>query len=205
MIVKNPDQTRKMLLQAAYLEIQRNGFQAACLASILAHTNLTKGALYHHFPNKLTLGYAVVDDIIREDIIGFWVTPLEDCENPIDCLLNIIYRAGEEYRQEYERCGCPLNNLAQEMSPVDEIFRQKINHIYVLWRQGISQALAKGQANGSVRSDIQPDAAATFIIAAIEGCVGMAKNAQDINVLYECGAGLVHYLESLRLVLVKEN
>ena len=198
MKIKNPDQTRKTLLEAAYLEIQRHGFQAASLADILSHTGLTKGALYHHFPNKLALGYAVVDDAIREEIVDFWVTPLMDCENPIDCLLNILKEAGQECGKEYAQCGCPLNNLAQEMSPVDEIFRQKINHIYILWRQGISQALTKGQSNGTVRSGVNPTAAATFIVAAIEGCVGMAKNAQDVNLLFECGEGLMHYLETLR-------
>ena len=198
MIIKSSDHTRKILLDAAYLEIQHYGFQAASLTSILSHTGLTKGALYHHFPDKLALGYAVVDDVIKKEIIDFWVTPLADCENPIDCLVNILHQAGQECGQEYAQRGCPLNNLAQEMSSVDEAFRQRINHIYMLWRQGISHALAKGQTNGIVRPGVNTEAAATFIVAAIEGCVGMAKNAQDVTVLHECGEGLIHYLESLR-------
>ena len=32
------------------------------LDDVVAATGLTKGALYHHFPNKQALGYAVVDE-----------------------------------------------------------------------------------------------------------------------------------------------
>jgi AcrR family transcriptional regulator len=52
--------TRDKLLKAAFEEIYRRGFQAASLDTILAKAGVTKGALYHHFPDKGALGYAVV-------------------------------------------------------------------------------------------------------------------------------------------------
>lgn len=198
MLTRNSDQTRKTLLDAAYEEIHRCGFQAASLSRILARTGLTKGALYHHFPTKLALGYAVVDEVIHEEVLNCWATPLADCQNPVDCLMNLLHKAAQEAGHEFVEMGCPLNNLAQEMSPVDEGFRQKLGNIYTLWRQAIANALATGQTNGKVRMDVNAEAAAIFIVAAIEGCLGMAKNARDINLLFECGEGLLHYLDTLR-------
>ena len=55
--------TRQVILEAAYEEIHVRGFQAASLSKILSSTNVTKGALYHYFPTKLALGYAVVDPL----------------------------------------------------------------------------------------------------------------------------------------------
>lgn len=46
----------------------RHGFQAASLNNILAKTGLTKGALYHHFPDKDRLGYAVIEEVIRDSL-----------------------------------------------------------------------------------------------------------------------------------------
>lgn len=198
MITRNPHQTRQILLEAAYLKIQRHGFQSASLADILSHTGLTKGALYHHFPNKLALGYAVVDEVIREEIVSYWITPLAAHENPIDGLRQILQQVAQDMGQQCAQSGCLLNNLAQEMSLVDEGFRQRISNIYIDWRAAISKALTKGQCNHLVRTDINSNAAATFIVAAIEGCVGMAKNSNDVNLLFECGEGLMHYLETLR-------
>ncbi len=200
---RNPDQTRHILLQAALDEIHHYGFQAASLSSILAKTGLTKGALYHHFPDKLALGYAVMEELIEPTVLAKWANPLRDFDDPIDGLLHVI----EEEGKKLDPCGrstndlflgCPLNNLAQEMSPVDDGFRQRIERIYGLWRAAISEALARGQQNGQVRADVHPKSAATFIVAALEGCMGMAKNARDIKLLYSCGAGLIQYLETLR-------
>ena len=52
---RDPQQTRTELLEAAYKEVYYHGFQAASLERILSNTELTKGALYHHFANKEAL------------------------------------------------------------------------------------------------------------------------------------------------------
>src|SRR5260370_33596602 len=59
---RDPERTRDRLLQAAFREIHRSGFQSAGIDTILAATNVTKGALYYHFESKEALGYAVVAD-----------------------------------------------------------------------------------------------------------------------------------------------
>ena len=195
---RNPDQTRQILLQAALEEIHLCGFQAASLSNILAKTGLTKGALYHHFPDKLSLGYAVVEEIIQDYTLDKWVRPLAGFSDPIDGMLHILNDIGGKLDAQDVCLGCPLNNLAQEMSPIDEGFRQRLDHVYRLWRQGISEALARGQHAGKVRAEINSEAAATFIIAALEGCMGIAKNARDVKLLHSCGWGLMQYLETLR-------
>ena len=56
--------------------------------------------------------------------------------------------------------GCPLNNLAQEMSNIDEGFRQRLETIVAQWRSILSQALRRGQSEGTVRTDLDADATA---------------------------------------------
>ena len=60
--------TRQEILESAFQEIHRNGFQAASLTSILERTGVTKGALYHHFPNKQALGYAVLEEVVKDTV-----------------------------------------------------------------------------------------------------------------------------------------
>ena len=57
--------TRDKLLKAAFEEIYRSGFQATSLDIILTKARVTKGALYHYFPDKASLGYAVVDEVVK--------------------------------------------------------------------------------------------------------------------------------------------
>ena len=94
--------------------------------------------------------------------------------------------------------GCPLNNLAQEMAPVDEGFRQRVEALYRDWRRGLARALRHGQHAGTVSTAIEVDVTAAFIIAALQGAFGQAKNAQDMDVFRECLEGFSEYLNSLR-------
>jgi AcrR family transcriptional regulator len=48
---RDPERTRKLLLQAAFREVYKSGLQSTGLDTILvAATGVTKGALYYHFP-----------------------------------------------------------------------------------------------------------------------------------------------------------
>lgn len=191
------DDTRARLLAAAFAEIHRSGFQGASLERILADTGLTKGALYHHFQSKLELGYAVVEEVIAPQMRAMWLDSLHDAADPLDAMIGMLRNAARDATRELIEVGCPLNNLAQEMSPLDEGFRLRLDYVAAELRDGFESALERGKRAGIVRADVDAKAAALFVIAAMEGCVGMAKNAQSLDVLKSCGQGLIQYLTSL--------
>ena len=198
---KNTEQelaTRQVILEAAYEEIHARGFQGASLSKILSSTNVTKGALYHYFPTKLALGYAVIDEILSVRIHQLWVLPLLESDDPITNFKKIIMKIGGEITEEDIQCGCPLNNLAQEMAPIDESFRFRVEEVYRSWREGIESAFVKGQEKGFVKKELNVTSVATMIVASLQGCMGLAKNAQSKKVLLQCGQSVIEYLESLR-------
>jgi AcrR family transcriptional regulator len=184
------------LLQAAFREVHRSGFQSAGIDAILAATNVTKGALYYHFDSKEALGHAIVEEIIAKLVRDRWLRPLLSDGQSIDILIGIVRRT--PVRPTDVRAGCPLLNLAQEMSPLDEQFRKRLERIFLAWQEGVATLLRKGQSQGTVRRDLNPDEAASFLIAMVEGYVSLAKNAQDAKV-WEVGIrNIVGWLKSLR-------
>jgi TetR/AcrR family transcriptional repressor of nem operon len=194
--LRNPDRTRERLLQAASREIYRSGFQSAGLNTILASAGVTKGALYYHFKSKEALGYAVVEEVIAPDVHGKWVRPLQSVKDPIDALIGAVQRIA--VRPEDVRGGCQLNNLAQEMSPLDTGFRKRLAIIFGAWREAVASTLREGQTHGSVRSDVEPADAAGLLIAMVEGYGSLAKNAQDPKVMKAGIRNIVDWLRSLR-------
>ena len=94
--------------------------------------------------------------------------------------------------------GCPLVNLAQEMSPLDEHFRKRLERIFQDWQEGIALALRRGQSQGTVRRDLVPEETAGFLIAMYEGYTLLAKNAQDAKVWNVGIRNIVGWLRSLR-------
>lgn len=166
------------------------------METILRTTGLTKGALYHHFDGKDALGHAVVDEVIAAIMHERWLAPLRDADNPIDALVAIV--RSTPHRPEHVRRGCPLNNISQEMSPLDEGFRKRIARIFADWRDGIAGAIHRGQSGGTVRRDVDAGEAAAFVIATYEGYLSLAKNSQDPKQLMAGMDLLARYFESLR-------
>jgi AcrR family transcriptional regulator len=195
---RDPERTREHLLQAAFREVYRYGFQSAGIDTILAATNVTKGALYYHFESKEALGYAIIEEIIAKLTRDRWMLPLQRSKDkdPIDTLIGIV-RAIPHRPRDVKR-GCPLVNLAQEMSQLDEQFRKRLERIFHAWQEGIAMALRTGQSQRTVRRDLVPEQTASFLIAMVEGYEVLAKNAQDAKVWNVGIRNIVGWLRSLR-------
>src|ERR1700741_1277263 len=113
---RDPERTRERLLQAAFREIHKSGFQSAGIDTILAAANVTKGALYYHFDSKETLGYAVIEEKIAKRTHDRRLHPMRsEGGKPTDIWIGVVRRI--RARTHDVRAGCPLLLLAQEMSP----------------------------------------------------------------------------------------
>ncbi len=193
---RNPAMTRDRLMSAAFAEMYHCGFQGSDLNSIILKAGVTKGALYHHFASKEALGHAVIEQAIGKVMTEKWLAPLDDIDDPIPALIGII--DSTSLSDPDVAGGCPLNNLAQEMSPLDEGFRMRLSAIFQSWIGGIADALRLGQANGKVRPGIDCRDTATFIVATYEGYISLAKNAQDATMLRAGVRNMTQYLLGLR-------
>jgi TetR/AcrR family transcriptional repressor of nem operon len=196
---REPGVTREKLLQAAFDEIYRRGFQAASLDTILAQAGVTKGALYHHFPDKAALGYAVVDDVVKGLLLERWLGVLQrQAGDPLTAFQRMLKERAVHLTAEEIELGCPLNNLAQEMSPLDERFRRRVAATFEAWTEGFAKVLETGQAEGTVRRDVNARKVAGFLVAAIEGSFGLAKGTRSAATLRSSLEVLGTLLESLR-------
>ncbi|NOR72163.1 MAG: TetR family transcriptional regulator [Methylomarinum sp.] len=195
---RNPENTRNRIIQAAFQEMHKHGYQGMRIDKVLKNTDLKKGAMYHHFPSKQVLGYAVLEERIQKRITEIWITPLKTYTDPLEGIHSLFVKLDEEWSDDFFNLGCPLNNLAQEMSPIDEGFRTRIETFFKYWKTAISEALEKGQQQGIVDKAINHDDCAQFILCALEGTLGMVKNHQSKAVFYSCGRELERYLNSLR-------
>ena len=194
-----PQATRRKILDAAFAEFYANGFQGGSLNHIVDSAGTTKGALFHHFDSKHELGYAVVDDLIGPLLLSRWLDPLTDSRDPISDIQRAFRRYVEaDIASGHWLNGCPLNNLAQEMSPLDEGFQARIDRLYDTWRERLAAALARGVRAGTVRPGVAPERVAALLVAAQMGIWGSGKSSRDPAVMRQATEGVCDYLESLR-------
>ncbi|HEX6370830.1 MAG TPA: TetR/AcrR family transcriptional regulator [Longimicrobium sp.] len=197
--LRQPDVTRQKILEAAFAEFYRHGFQGGSLNRIVQTAGVTKGALFHHFAGKQELGYAVVDEVIEPLLMRRWLGGLKGAADPISVMQDSFRRfAGEDIDSGHFADGCPLNNLAQEMSPLDEGFRGRIDALYGRWRTTFAAALREGMETGAVRAQASPEGAAALLVASQMGIWGTGKSSRDATLMLQAAEAVCGYLEGLR-------
>ena len=174
--------TRGEILNAAFMEIFMNGFQGVSVDKIISKTGLTKGAFFHQFPSKLDLGYALVDEVLRDLIKTRWIDPLSEFDNPLDGIILQMNKLIGKASESSLKCGCPLNNLVQEMTNVDDKFAKKLSVVIDYWIDGIEDALKQGIRDGLVKNSIRTREAALYIVMFHEGMYGFLKAQPDHKV-----------------------
>lgn len=191
---------RGKILEAAFWEFYTHGFQGGSVNRIIDAARTTKGAFFHHFENKDAIGHAVIDEVITPLMKKRWLVPIADSINLIPDLRSTVSKLIKtDIQSESYLKGCPLNNFAQEMSPIDETFRQRIDAVYRLWRESLSAALSRGIKMGQVRKEIDPSSVAAFIVAAQMGIWGSAKSSRSADLMQCAGHELCGYLDRLGL------
>ena len=195
--MRDPEKTRATILEAGFDEIYHRGFHDASVNEIVAKTNLTKGAFFHYFPTKNDLGYAIADEVLREVTLNRWIRPLASYRNPVKGIISRFRKIIESTSEEQAGLGCPLNNLTQEMSSVDPVFREKLLSVMQLWISETEQYLRKAQSDGYLISDVNPRHVAEFVVMVEEGAFAMVKNMRDKKVYWSLYESLKRYLESL--------
>jgi TetR/AcrR family transcriptional regulator, transcriptional repressor for nem operon len=187
--------TRDQILDAAGRLIHLQGYHCTSLDDVLRQSGVGKGNFYYHFKSKEDLGYAIIDRLVR----GFVERTLEPAfadpeANPIAQIHGLLDRVHDTQRQRNCIGGCPMGNLASELSDVHEGFRKRLAEVFVAWRVRMAQALRRGQAEGLLSLDFNPEGAAYFLVAALEGAILMSKVTKDIAVMERCVDELKRHL-----------
>jgi AcrR family transcriptional regulator len=191
--------TRQQILEKNFHAIHLNGFQGTRTDKVIADLGITKGAFYHYFPDKLALGYAVLDEMVAPMYIGMW-QKLDNYEgNPIDGICEILEGLIGQCDEEAVKLGCPLNNLMQEMAPLDEGFRTRLNYILNTMQKHIARAIKRGQQENIILSTINAESLAFYILSSFEGGYGIAKSLQSREVFESSFRQLIQYLQTLKV------
>jgi TetR/AcrR family transcriptional regulator, transcriptional repressor for nem operon len=187
--------TRDQILDAAGRLIHLQGYYCTSLDDVLRESGVGKGNFYYYFKSKEELGYAIIDRLVR----GFLDRTLEPAfadpgADPVAQIHGLLDRLLDYQRQRNCIGGCAMGNLASELSDVHEGFRQRLAEVFVAWRVTMAQALRRGQATGRLRPECNPEGAAYFIVAALEGAILMSKLTKDIKVMERCVDELKQHL-----------
>lgn len=193
--MSDAEQTRQKILTVAADEIHQHGFNATSLSIILNRCAISKGALYYHFTNKLELGYAVFEEVYIPMFLGTW-QPALAAEDPIEGLCEFFISMSEGMNCSEVVCGCPLNNLCEEMANVDEGFRLRILSMQEKLNELIVNAL--NRVSNDLRPELEYSQVAYFIVATFHGSTSLSKTSRNKELFKQVITELCLYIRALK-------
>jgi TetR/AcrR family transcriptional regulator, transcriptional repressor for nem operon len=168
--------TRKNLIDSAFSEIYSNGYQGASLTTILKNAKVHKGSMYHFFENKKDMALVCIKEKIYERFVQRYSLILALESGYLEAFINGL----KDTSQRDFNKGCPIANIVQEMSNIDEDFKVLMEEIYQSFRKNIKDILDISiQKNEMKECDTRK--LALYIVSTIEGAILSAKATQNIQ------------------------
>lgn len=196
--MKKAHATRSRILEAAYDQIYKRGFQQTSIDNIMAEANITKGAFYYYFRSKDQMGIAVINEIVGPGLTHDFTLELYSVLDPMDAIYQAIHTLLLGQKSLNDARGCPVSNFIQEMTPWHTQFSGELTNITRQWTQAIARKIEEGKANTLVRAEINPMDVALFLISGYWGIRNLGKLGNSRKVYTAYLAQLKTYLSSLR-------
>ena len=187
----DPEGTRSRALDVAAASFQRHGYGGTSMHDIVRDAKISGGALAHHFPTKKSLALAVIAERVGAEIGSTWIDKVEAAATVADGVAQVFEDVIEQLEHSTRITGCPLNNLALELSLADKDFRGAITKEYDAWRDAIARRLeAEMRAGGATYASGDAVGFATYVVAVFSGAIAIAKAEQATTALSACLAHL---------------
>ncbi|MEV7991342.1 ScbR family autoregulator-binding transcription factor [Streptomyces sp. NPDC086077] len=155
--------TRRAILEAAGAVFDEHGYTSTTIAMVLERAEVTKGALYFHFPSKESLAQAVLDEQVP-----FGAIPPRACK--LQEVVDITFVVGQRL----------LSNALLRGSvrlAVDQCAPPGVDHTgpFRQWADHLTPLLEQAQAQGELLPTVDPRDTVELLIGSFTGIQLMSR------------------------------
>jgi AcrR family transcriptional regulator len=154
-----PDERRRLIVEAAFRAVAQEGFEGLRTRDIAAAVGINSATLHYYFATKQDLVEAVAEHLQRRleterapQVGAAEVDPVgRQCED-------LIF---------YQREAPELLAVYREFvarAPRDPVIRALVGKLHAGWKASVVTALRQARTEGSLRADIDVEAAAGLVI-----------------------------------------
>lgn len=183
--------TRTHLLDCAETAARQRGYDAFSYADLAREVGIRKASIHYHFPLKADLALAMIERYAErffaalDDIAGRQVAPADHLR-----AYHAIYR--NALANGTQLCLCVAMSAGRNSLP-DPVL-ERVNQFHAGSVAWLTTIFATGIRDGSLPSDIDPDAEAMAALALMEGAQLIARAAEDLSLFDSATASFLSRL-----------
>ena len=192
-------ETKRLIIETSFDMFYSNGYNNTSIPDIMKKTNLTKGAFYHHFKNKLEIGKKVIEDILSIRIYNGFIKPLKEnkSKSVSDLLVYVFTERIKNFTEKEKALGCPANNMINETGCSVSDFREPLRKLMDGWKDALIDVVEIGKKNNEIKKEVDSNAAATYLICSFEGARGIRKIYNDDTLFTNYLQAVKEYIKSI--------
>lgn len=174
---------REKVLEAAACIFGRAGYQSTTVDEILESAGVAPSNFYYHFKSKEELALEVLEQFFerfRQVIAPIFINRSLTASQKLERLHEYFVKKTTD-----DSCcgGCPLGNLAQELSDVHPEFQKRLAAFFEEAIDGLAGVVQEGIQQGQFRSSIDPKSAAYLLFGSLEGLLLLTKSLKKVDPL----------------------
>jgi AcrR family transcriptional regulator len=160
---------RPLILRAATEVFAEQGFNSVTVAAIADRAGIGKGTVYEYFSSKDELLFAVFE-WMNEGIFDRIHGLIEVAGTTLERLRSLLDLGAQITREQMEMQAVVLDFWsASRGTKVEERYNQACLTTFRSYRRLVASVIQEGQTAGEIRSNVDPEAVATMVVAAMDG------------------------------------
>jgi AcrR family transcriptional regulator len=155
--------TRRAILEAAGAVFDEHGYTSTTIAMVLERAEVTKGALYFHFPSKESLAQAVLDEQVP-----FGAVPPQACK--VQEVIDMTFVVGERL------LGSALLRGSVRLA-VDQATPSGVDHgePFRQWADRLTMLLEQARRQGELLPTVDPRETVELLVGSFTGIQLMSR------------------------------
>ncbi len=160
-----PDERRRLIVEAAFIAVAREGFEGLRTRDIAARVGINSATLHHYFETKVDLIQAIAELLERR---------LESEHVPVhEASLNPFGRQFADFIF-YQQRAPELLAVYREFvgrAPRDPVINKLVEKLHAGWKDSVVIALTESHKSGLLREDVDIRALAGLVVSTTWGMV----------------------------------
>ncbi len=176
-------QTKQRLLDSAQQLMYSRSYSDVGVQEICKDAKVQKGSFYHFFPSKSALTVEVLEQLKMQMIENILLPAFAKDLTPakrFERFIEYAYQYQVQLKEEFGYVlGCPMGNIALEMSTQDETIRKKVELLFESIFEVFVDVLEDAKAAGELENNSDINELAQAALAYGEGVLMLAKTRND--------------------------
>jgi AcrR family transcriptional regulator len=187
---------QKEILDSALDLISKKGMQGLTIKNLAKSIGVTEPAIYRHYENKMEILVSILD-LFKINTYHIYEKELKDDYSAVKKIEHLFIRHFDAFSESPALVSVIF---AEEIFRGEPSLIEKISELIERNQSAISAIIAEGQANGEIRTDIDPKHLAILILGSLRLFV---KKWQFSGYSFNINTEGKELLNSLKIMIIK--